>query len=116
MDDATINTAGFSARVFHNLVDNDKNDFVINAAGNVVVRTSGTRPSVARPNPPLLSFWTWMPPRARSPAGRTQQFYPTPDAATFSDLLLFEERLKRNAGALKRRKTRYQCMSTKIFS
>lgn len=47
-----------------------------------------------------------MPPRPRSPA--TQPYYPTADTATFRDLLLFEERLKRNAGLLKRRKSRYQ--------
>jgi hypothetical protein len=49
-----------------------------------------------------------MPPRNRSPAARQQAYYPAADIATFKDLLLFEERLKRNAGALKKRKLRYQ--------
>ncbi|KIM28260.1 hypothetical protein M408DRAFT_329602 [Serendipita vermifera MAFF 305830] len=50
-----------------------------------------------------------MPPRARSPLPKQfQQYYPAADSATFKDLLLFEERLKRNAGLLKKRKARYQ--------
>jgi hypothetical protein len=36
-------------------------------------------------------------------------YYPPNDAATYRDLLLFEERLKTNAASLKRRKRRYQC-------
>jgi hypothetical protein len=36
-------------------------------------------------------------------------FAPPTDAATFRDLLLFEERLKSNALVLRRRKSRYQC-------
>ncbi|KAI1790032.1 hypothetical protein LXA43DRAFT_1095753 [Ganoderma leucocontextum] len=38
----------------------------------------------------------------------TGSFYPPSDAATFRDLLLFEERLKTNAASLNRRKRRYQ--------
>jgi hypothetical protein len=49
------------------------------------------------------------PPRA-VPRGRpSTSFAPPTDAATFRDLLLFEERLKSNALALRRRKSRYQC-------
>ncbi|KAI0686583.1 hypothetical protein C8Q76DRAFT_761539 [Earliella scabrosa] len=48
-----------------------------------------------------------MPPRPslHSPTG---SFYPPNDAATYRDLLLFEERLKTNAASLNRRKRRYQ--------
>ncbi|GBE88779.1 hypothetical protein SCP_1401840 [Sparassis crispa] len=48
-----------------------------------------------------------MPPRPSSkpPQG---SFYPTNDAATYRDLLFFEERLKTNAASLNRRKRRYQ--------
>ncbi|KAF8637869.1 hypothetical protein AX17_002495 [Amanita inopinata Kibby_2008] len=47
-----------------------------------------------------------MPPRpALSSAG---SFYPQNDPATYSDILLFEERLKSNAARLQRRKSRYQ--------
>ncbi|KAI0759281.1 hypothetical protein BD413DRAFT_598302 [Trametes elegans] len=48
-----------------------------------------------------------MPPRPAppTPAG---SFYPPNDAATYRDLLLFEERLKTNAASLNRRKHRYQ--------
>ncbi|EIN13818.1 hypothetical protein PUNSTDRAFT_56786 [Punctularia strigosozonata HHB-11173 SS5] len=47
-----------------------------------------------------------MPPRKTLPRGGT--FYPSNDSATYRDLLLFEERLKTNAAALKRRKSRYR--------
>jgi hypothetical protein len=45
----------------------------------------------------------------RAPSRTTTAFHPPMDAATFRDLLLFEERLKSNASILKRRKRRYQC-------
>ncbi|PCH37602.1 hypothetical protein WOLCODRAFT_110180 [Wolfiporia cocos MD-104 SS10] len=45
-----------------------------------------------------------MPPRAPRAGG----FSPAYDAATYRDLLLFEERLKTNAASLTRRKRRYQ--------
>lgn len=35
---------------------------------------------------------------------------PTPDGATFRDLLIFEERLKQNAARLLRRKKKYQTL------
>ena len=58
-----------------------------------------------------------MPPRARSPLPKSlQQHYPVADSATFKDLLLFEERLKRNAGLLKRRKARYQRQFSLLLS
>jgi hypothetical protein len=44
----------------------------------------------------------------QSPTGSS--FFPPNDQATYRDLLLFEERLKTNALALNRRKSRYQCM------
>ncbi|KAG8807483.1 hypothetical protein FRC17_004442 [Serendipita sp. 399] len=57
-----------------------------------------------------------MPPRARSPATRQfQAYHPSADTATFRDLLLFEERLKRNAGILKRKKARYQIFVLLVF-
>ncbi|KAJ8490066.1 hypothetical protein ONZ51_g2554 [Trametes cubensis] len=48
-----------------------------------------------------------MPPRP-SPPSPSGSFYPPNDAATYRDLLLFEERLKTNAASLHRRKRRYQ--------
>ncbi|KZT01572.1 uncharacterized protein LAESUDRAFT_602850, partial [Laetiporus sulphureus 93-53] len=48
-----------------------------------------------------------MPPRPLSKSSSTS-FRPTNDAATYRDLLLFEERLKTNAATLTRRKHRYQ--------
>ncbi|KAI0357972.1 hypothetical protein OH77DRAFT_1519253 [Trametes cingulata] len=48
-----------------------------------------------------------MPPRP-SPPTPSGSFYPPNDAATYRDLLLFEERLKTNAASLNRRKRRYQ--------
>ena len=47
-----------------------------------------------------------MPPRATPPPKRS--FYPSNDAATHRDLLLFEERLKTLADSLQRRKFRYK--------
>jgi hypothetical protein len=47
----------------------------------------------------------------KSPQSLTgSSFFPPNDQATYRDLLLFEERLKTNALALNRRKSRYQCM------
>ncbi|KAI0633941.1 hypothetical protein C8Q77DRAFT_1217309 [Trametes polyzona] len=48
-----------------------------------------------------------MPPRPAPPTP-SGSFYPPNDAATYRDLLLFEERLKTNAASLHRRKRRYQ--------
>ncbi|KAH9886313.1 hypothetical protein C8Q73DRAFT_658621 [Cubamyces lactineus] len=48
-----------------------------------------------------------MPPRP-SPPTASPSFHPPNDAATYRDLLLFEERLKTNAASLHRRKRRYQ--------
>lgn len=48
-----------------------------------------------------------MPPRTSSKA-RQNSFCPAADAATYRDLLLFEERLKTNAASLTRRKHRYE--------
>jgi hypothetical protein len=45
---------------------------------------------------------------SRTPSRPTSAFHPPTDAATFRDLVLFEERLKSNAALLKRRKRRYQ--------
>ena len=60
-----------------------------------------------------------MPPKA-SARGRTQHrdadkeveepFYPAADAATFRDLLIFEERLKQNAARLQARKRKYEML------
>jgi hypothetical protein len=49
-----------------------------------------------------------MPPRLTPPPKGS--YYPPNDAATYRDLLLFEERLKTNAASLQGRKGRYQCM------
>lgn len=49
----------------------------------------------------------FMPPRS-SPIPPKGSFYPSYDASTYRDLLLFEERLKTNAASLNRRKHRYQ--------
>lgn len=49
-----------------------------------------------------------MPPRLSSVSRSGNGFYPASDAATYRDLLLFEERLKSNAAVLNRRKHRYQ--------
>lgn len=45
-------------------------------------------------------------PESPNPAAKA----PTPDGATFRDLLIFEERLKQNAARLLRRKQKYQTM------
>lgn len=50
----------------------------------------------------------------RSPA--RQSFAPPADAATFRDLLLFEERLKTNALILNRRKSRYQLFLAQLLA
>ncbi|KAI5891258.1 uncharacterized protein SCHCODRAFT_01038585 [Schizophyllum commune H4-8] len=47
-----------------------------------------------------------MPPRSTPPPSRA--YVPQNDAATYRDLLLFEERLKSNAEFLQKRKSRYQ--------
>ncbi|KAK7449294.1 hypothetical protein VKT23_013437 [Stygiomarasmius scandens] len=47
-----------------------------------------------------------MPPRFTPPP--KSSFFPPYDAATYRDLLLFEERLKSNAASLQKRKKRYQ--------
>ncbi|PIL29381.1 hypothetical protein GSI_09433 [Ganoderma sinense ZZ0214-1] len=52
------------------------------------------------------------PPPLHLPAG---SFYPPSDAATFRDLLLFEERLKTNAASLNRRKRRYQLFLSQLL-
>ncbi|KAF9781179.1 hypothetical protein BJ322DRAFT_1101241 [Thelephora terrestris] len=50
-----------------------------------------------------------MPPRSTPPTMIPKgSFHPPRDTATYSDLLMFEERLKSNASVLKRRKRRYQ--------
>lgn len=49
-----------------------------------------------------------MPPRLTPPPKGS--FFPPSDAATYRDLLLFEERLKTNAIGLQRRKGKYQCV------
>ncbi|QRW13167.1 Spo7 domain protein [Ceratobasidium sp. AG-Ba] len=49
-----------------------------------------------------------MPPRSTPPPHNRGGFQPPNDAATFKDLLHFEERLKINAAKLKKRKRRYQ--------
>ncbi|OJT02088.1 hypothetical protein TRAPUB_7445 [Trametes pubescens] len=46
-----------------------------------------------------------MPPRPAPPASASS-FHPPHDAATYRDLLLFEERLKSNAASLSRHKRR----------
>ncbi|SPO28841.1 uncharacterized protein UTRI_05156_B [Ustilago trichophora] len=68
-----------------------------------------------------------MPPKSSAPRGRSQHarntssqtdngnqpdepFYPTADAATFRDLLIFEERLKQNAARLQSRKRKYEIL------
>lgn len=54
-----------------------------------------------------------MPPnvmKRSSRAGTPKPGQPVSDAATYRDLLLFEERLKTNAARLNRRKRKYQCM------
>lgn len=63
--------------------------------------------------------WHTMPPKG-SLRGRTQHreadkepetpFHPTADAATFRDLLIFEERLKQNAARLQARKRKYEML------
>ncbi|OBZ66352.1 hypothetical protein A0H81_13675 [Grifola frondosa] len=55
-----------------------------------------------------------MPPRL-SPAPPKGAFYPVNDAATYRDLLLFEERLKTNAASLNRRKHRYQLFLAQLL-
>lgn len=62
-------------------------------------------------NPAIPKF---MPPRLSS-VPRNGAFYPASDAATYRDLLLFEERLKTNAASLNRRKHRYQRASTRLL-
>ena len=57
-----------------------------------------------------------MPPRVIPPSPQRAPFYPPSDAATYRDLLFFEERLKTNAASLKRRKTRYQRALLEISS
>ena len=56
----------------------------------------------------VLSADTCMPPRLASVSRSGNGFYPASDAATYRDLLFFEERLKSNAAVLNRRKHRYQ--------
>ncbi|SPO28013.1 uncharacterized protein UTRI_05156 [Ustilago trichophora] len=67
-----------------------------------------------------------MPPKSSAPRGRSQHarnasqtvnqkeqeepFHPTADAATFRDLLIFEERLKQNAARLQSRKRKYEML------
>lgn len=63
--------------------------------------------------------WHTMPPKG-SGRGRTQHrdadkepetpFHPAADAATFRDLLIFEERLKQNAARLQARKRKYEML------
>lgn len=40
-----------------------------------------------------------------------KSFSPSPDVASYKDLLLFEERLKQNAALLRSRKNKYQSVS-----
>ncbi|KAI0752939.1 Spo7-like protein-domain-containing protein [Daedaleopsis nitida] len=56
-----------------------------------------------------------MPPRPplHSPTG---SYYPPNDAATYRDLLLFEERLKSNAAVLNARKRRYQLFLVQLLA
>jgi hypothetical protein len=49
-----------------------------------------------------------MAPRSTPPLSKGS-YHPPNDAATYRDLLLFEERLKTNAASLQGRKARYQC-------
>lgn len=52
-----------------------------------------------------------------SRAGTPKPGQPPSDAATYRDLLLFEERLKTNAARLRRRKRKYQCeCSTRLYA
>ncbi|KAF8581820.1 hypothetical protein K439DRAFT_1392382, partial [Ramaria rubella] len=53
-------------------------------------------------------------PRSTPPPQRGT-FYPSNDASTYRDLLLFEERLKTNAASLKRRKSRYQLFLAQLL-
>jgi len=55
-----------------------------------------------------------MPPRTSSKPLQGS-FHPAPDAATYRDLLLFEERLKTNAATLNRRKRRYQLFLAQLM-
>lgn len=50
-----------------------------------------------------------VPMKRSSRAGTPKPGQPASDAATYRDLLLFEERLKTNAARLRRRKRKYQC-------
>ncbi|KAL0946307.1 hypothetical protein HGRIS_012549 [Hohenbuehelia grisea] len=54
-----------------------------------------------------------MPPRLTPPP--RHQGYPYNDAATYRDLLLFEERLKSNAASLQHRKSRYQLFLAQLL-
>ncbi|KAF9812687.1 hypothetical protein IEO21_06074 [Rhodonia placenta] len=56
-----------------------------------------------------------MPPRTSSKA-RQNSFCPAADAATYRDLLLFEERLKTNAASLTRRKHRYELFLAQLLA
>lgn len=60
-----------------------------------------------------------MPPKTSTARGRSQHresneseepFHPSADAATFRDLLIFEERLKQNAARLQARKRKYEIL------
>jgi len=55
----------------------------------------------------LTAGWQ-MAPRSTPPLSKGS-YHPPNDAATYRDLLLFEERLKTNAASLQGRKARYQC-------
>ncbi|KAL1939547.1 hypothetical protein VTO73DRAFT_9858 [Trametes versicolor] len=50
-----------------------------------------------------------------APPSSANSFYPPNDAATYRDLLLFEERLKSNAASLNRRKRRYQLFLVQLL-
>jgi hypothetical protein len=71
------------------------------------ISPDGHCPMCSSPSPSSSSWYTPGSPVRRGQASGS--FAPPPDAQTFRDLLLFEERLKPNALALKRRKRGDQC-------
>jgi hypothetical protein len=71
-------------------------------------RSHGRWPPFRRRHPAHDRLSPTRPMPSRTPSRPTSAFHPPTDAATFRDLVLFEERLKSNAALLKRRKRRYQ--------